>query len=165
MTVDGDMVRDRWDGRRYGTNCRLLIDARYHPVHCSGDILPDSSANSYSCHHSRRIKSCAAAAEFYTACAVFAHMTERFRSGNADLSLFFNLKCADVCRLCLLMLRILAFLTLNAESFHIVGGFRLHFSGCYILGDGHELTIAIALLVDLNRTDIYTRNSNTEGFL
>ena len=51
----------------------------------------------------------------------------------------------------------------------------------YLIGEGHKefapdkikdedyyvclLYTSIALLVDLNRTDIYTRNSNTEGFL
>ena len=159
------MVRDRWNGRRYDTHCRLLIDARHHTVHCSGDILPDSPSDSHSCHHSRRIKSCAAAAEIYTARTIFAHVTERFCPDNADRSLFFNLKCADICRLRLLVLRLLAFLTLNAEPLCIVGGFCLHFSSCYIFRDSHELTIAVALLVDLNCTDIYARNSNAEGFL
>ena len=168
-------------GRRHARLHRLL-NTTHHVIHSTGNVLTDSTADRHACHHSSHVESCAitATTDVYITGSVCSHLTESLCTSHANLCLLLNLESTEVRRLSLLMLCILTFFTLNAESTFIVFGFNTLFcvnvpdfcfcfgfcsSTCEFLGYAHKLTIAFAGLVNFNRTNINTRYNDTERLL
>ena len=158
-----------------------MIDAAHHVIHSTGNVLTDSTADRHACHHSSHIESRAitATTDAHITGSVCSHLSESLCTSHANLRLLLYLESTEVRRLSLLMLCILTFFTLNAESTFIVFGFNTLFcvnvpdfcfcfgfcsSTCEFLGYAHKLTIAFAGLVNFNRTNINTRYNDTERF-
>ena len=156
-----------------------MIDAAHHVIHSTGNVLTDSTADRHTCHHSGHVETISTAAQIHIARTICSHLTESLCTSHANLCLLLNLESTEVRRLSLLMLCILTFFTLNAESTFIVFGFNTLFcvnvpdfcfcfgfcsSTCESLGYAHKLTIAFAGLVNFNRTNINPRHNDTECF-
>ena len=173
------MICHSRNGGRYSTGHCLLIDAAHHIVHRSGNVLSNSTANSHTRHHSSHIETITAAAKIYIASFICSHLSEGVCSGNTDLCLLLNLKSPNIGGLCLLVLCVLTFFTLDAKCFFIVLRFDALF-GSNILNSGfgfcfcsrsgkffgyaHQPAIAFARLVNLYRPNVNSRNKDTKIF-
>ena len=165
LSVDCYMIGHGRNGRRYNTGCCLLIDAAHHIVHRSGDILSDGTADSHTRHHSGHIKAVSIATQIHITGTIGTHLTKSLRTCNANVSLLLYLESTDIGCLRLLVHSILAFFTLDTQTLHVI--LRLGFDLCCgnILCDSHKLAVSLAVFVDLNGSNIHTRNQNTEVFL
>ena len=180
MTVDCHMICHSRKWRRNSAGNWLLIDPTHHVVHSTGYILPNSTANSHTRHHSCHVKTISTTAEVYITGSICSHLAKSLRTGNTNLRLFLNLESSKVYSLGLLVLCILSLFTLDTESLFIMFGFNtllcmniFNFRFCFrrssrpdkISGYTHKLPVSGAGLINFNRTNINTRYNHTERFL
>ena len=151
-------------GRRHRAGRRLLLDTAHHIIHCSCNVLTDSTANGHACHHCRHIEAFAAISQIYITSTIGSHLAKCLCARNADFRLFLYLESADVCRLCLFVQGVLTFFSLNTQTLYIILCFRFNFCRGYILCNRYQLTITFAGFVDFNGADIYTGDNYAKGF-
>jgi len=109
-------------------------------------------------------KSCSTVTEIDPTGSICTHFAQCLSAGNANLCLRLRLIRSKMRSLCLLVLGILAFFTLDSHFFNIICCFCLNSRCCNILSDSHQLRIAIACLVQLDCPYIDPGNSSSEAF-